>query len=77
MSRHCSALPNIPTSAEESTSVDVESPRFDQSHKNGQNDMAEPCCQPIEMIDGASQRAHWDVQLLEGGIVFHSVMMWV
>ncbi|ODN90827.1 hypothetical protein L198_06144 [Cryptococcus wingfieldii CBS 7118] len=42
-------------------------------------DMA--CCstkvQAVESFDGASRRAHWDVNLLEGGIVFHSIMIGV
>ena len=28
-------------------------------------------------FDGASRQAHWDVQLLEAGIIFHSIMMYV
>ncbi|WRT67547.1 uncharacterized protein IL334_004519 [Kwoniella shivajii] len=34
-------------------------------------------CRPLQDLDPASQRAHWDVQLLEGGIVFHSIMIGV
>nr|XP_019012562.1 uncharacterized protein I206_02057 [Kwoniella pini CBS 10737]OCF51343.1 hypothetical protein I206_02057 [Kwoniella pini CBS 10737] len=32
-------------------------------------------CRPIAELDPASKRAHWDVQLLESGIVFHSIMI--
>ncbi|TYJ52306.1 hypothetical protein B9479_007092 [Cryptococcus floricola] len=42
-------------------------------------DMA--CCstkvRAVESFDGSSRRAHWDVNLLEGGIVFHSIMIGV
>ena len=41
-------------------------------------DLEGGCCAPIkeiEVLDPSSKRAHWDVQLLEAGIVFHSVMM--
>ncbi|ODN83698.1 hypothetical protein L202_01794 [Cryptococcus amylolentus CBS 6039] len=34
-------------------------------------------CKPVVHFDGSKKRAHWDVQLLEGGIVFHSVMIGV
>ncbi|OCF62236.1 hypothetical protein L486_01904 [Kwoniella mangroviensis CBS 10435] len=34
-------------------------------------------CRPLLELDPASRRAHWDVQLLEGGIVFHSIMIGV
>lgn len=34
-------------------------------------------CKPVETLDQASRRALWDVQLLEAGIVFHSIMMCV
>lgn len=31
----------------------------------------------IVLYDGASRRAHWDVTLLEAGVVFHSIMIGV
>ncbi|OCF30959.1 hypothetical protein I316_07365 [Kwoniella heveanensis BCC8398] len=34
-------------------------------------------CRPLKEWDPASRRALWDVQLLEGGIVFHSIMIGV
>ncbi|WVQ66032.1 uncharacterized protein L199_004210 [Kwoniella botswanensis] len=34
-------------------------------------------CRPLQELDPTSKRAHWDVQLLEGGIVFHSIMIGV
>ncbi|WVQ72126.1 hypothetical protein IAR50_001671 [Cryptococcus sp. DSM 104548] len=34
-------------------------------------------CKPVQEFDGSSRRAHWDVQLLEGGIIFHSIMIGV
>ncbi|WVQ80145.1 hypothetical protein IAT38_002250 [Cryptococcus sp. DSM 104549] len=63
----------IPTSRTPGTttppSPDIKSPFVDLCCDSG--------CKPVEVFDGSAQRAHWDVQLLEGGIVFHSVMIGV
>jgi hypothetical protein len=33
------------------------------------------CDGPLLRFDGTSRQAHWDVTLLETGIIFHSIMM--
>ncbi|WWC62356.1 uncharacterized protein I303_104952 [Kwoniella dejecticola CBS 10117] len=72
-------IPNPIASREDTDSA---SPSSSPSSKGDAKPMfqdlcCESGCQPIAELDPASKRAHWDVQLLEGGIVFHSVMIGV
>lgn len=60
-----------------------DSPISDEEHptekRRGLADMGHDhsCDGPLLKFDGASRQAHWDVQLLEAGIIFHSIMMCV
>lgn len=54
----------------EPSSPDTKSPVADLCCDSGLKSVA-------ETSDRANRRAHWDVQLLEGGIVFHSIMIGV
>ncbi|WWC88905.1 uncharacterized protein L201_003820 [Kwoniella dendrophila CBS 6074] len=73
------ALPNATIKASTSGSVSNSSSPTNDDNKPMFQDLCceSGLCKPIADLDPASKRAHWDVQLLEGGIVFHSVMIGV
>ncbi|WVW84400.1 hypothetical protein I302_106434 [Kwoniella bestiolae CBS 10118] len=67
---------NTPTTPSNDTPVKSPSPSSD-AKPMFQDLCCETGCRPLQELDPASKRAHWDVQLLEGGIVFHSIMIGV
>jgi hypothetical protein len=56
-----------------------ESPALEKPHNRKDGGLGDLGCDhgggPILTFDGSSRQAHWDVQLLEVGVAFHSIMM--